>query len=692
MQQHRSATVRRNGVVQEIDRDELVAGDEIIISRGSQILVDGVLTESEHCEIESSFITGESVPEFKEVGEEVLSGSVCVAGKGAYKATRVGDESTVAQITSMARKYEFTPSPLQRSINRIFEVSFAGAVVLALIDVGLHLSFLQDVDLVRRVATLLLGLIPEGLVFFTTITLTLGVYRISQMGVFVQKLNAVESFSTIDTICMDKTGTITENRQTVHSVTALVNETDYRPLLRSYAHATGEQDQVTQALLKMETLDQEDSWDRVKPFSSQRKWSAQHMEGGSWYVLGAPEVLVRDDEHKYRLQRTVTEHELEYYRTLVFGTATSVDDDVNGFEPLCLIALDDAVRPESARTFDMFDESGVDIRIVTGDAPGAVISALKAIHREVDPHSIILGPELDRLRGKEKAEVIEKTKLFARLKPVQKREIVKSLQKRRHHVAMVGDGVNDLPGIKEAHIGIAVGKSAEATKEVADIVLEKQTFDVFPDIIREGRRTIRTVLNVGQLYIGKNLLLLALSALTAVMSIPYPLTPRRGALLSVIGVGIPAMILAARSKIDFVVKAFIRELLIFALWTTILSAVAATVTWLVFTYLGWTQTDVAECMFAALIGLLLGTFVEADNFEPAIRRMLIVLAFAIAAVVILLAAFPELPFPLNILRTFYEITPVSPRVLTGMSVSMFAGATLGAITHLIRRHNSKPAV
>ncbi len=687
LEQQRSATIIRDGAEVSVDRSEVRTGDLLVVRRGSAIIVDGVVVEATHLEIESSFITGESAPELVDVGDEILSGSVCVSGYGLYRATRVGDEHTVAQISDLARRYEFTPSPLQRTINQIFEFSFAAAVVLALADVLLNVQAIADVDLVRRIATLLLGLIPEGLVFFTTITLTLGVYRISKLGVFVQKLNAVESFATVDTVCMDKTGTITENRLVVHSVIPFdEGGLDMRPVAKAYGIGTQDMDQVTKALAAIDVAPASIHWQKTIPFSSARKWSAQQSSTGEWIVLGAPDVLVPKPLTN-KLTAVTHKHDLEHYRLLTLGTASAVEDDsLAEFRPLCLIALDDAIRPESRRTFELFDEAGIDVKILTGDAPGATIAALKAIGRTVTIQEIVRGPELAEMDTEVRHEQIMRGRVFARLRPEQKREIIKVLQKRKRHVAMVGDGVNDLPAIKEAHVGIAVAKSAEATKEIADIVLEKQTFDVFPDIVEEGRTTIRTVLNVGQLYIGKNLMLLAISALTTLTAIPYPLTPRRGALLSVVGVGLPAMILAASSRINAPVRQFIRSMLVFTAYTTVLSVVCSVATWTTFgVVLGWTESAVIECTFFGLIGILLGTFVEADNFAPTVKRTLLLLALAIAAVVVLLALVPGIPFPITILQQFYEIQTVGMTTGIGLVWSIGIGMAMALITHRLRR-------
>ncbi len=688
LEQHKTARVIRQGAEVDVERDDIAVDDVLVLRRGSAVVVDGVITRAEHLEIEKSLINGESTPELVEVGEEILSGSVCVAGYGEFRATRVGNDHTVAGITRLARSYVMNTSPLQRSINRIFEVSFAAAIVLAAADVALNVAVVPDVDLVRRVATLLLGLIPEGLVFFTTVTLILGVYRISKQGVFVQKLNAVESFSTVDTVCMDKTGTITENKLSVHSVHPLhADATDWTGLLKTYALTSVETDQTTRALAHLHGEPASVRFAEFIPFSSARKWSARRITGGPWMIVGAPELL--SAHHEASVQSLIAEHHLQHFRLLVAGYAESAHaSSVPTIQPGCVIALHDAVREESIRTFGLFKEAGVDVRILTGDAQGPTLAALSAAGINVEQSLVIRGSDLDAWYGTAREQAILDHHIFVRLRPEHKREIVSVLQRHRKHVAMVGDGVNDLPAIKEAHVGIAVSGSAEATKEVADIVLENQTVDVFPDIIAEGRSTLRTVLHVGQLYIGKNLVLLAMSLLATLTPVSYPLTPRRGALLSVVGVGIPAMVLAATSGMTGRVRRFIRTMMLTAGVTTAVCTAATVVTWFVVQQaLQWTEQDVHTCMMAALIGAILGTVPAIDRFQESVQRTLYVTTLLVGVLLTLLTAISNLPKPLSLLATFYEINATSGGTLPAVLTIAVASYCFAHITHRLLRIN-----
>lgn len=652
VQEWRARRALENIMVAQHHEPPAPVGTIVPIQRGSMITADGVVVENHHCELDTSLVTGESLPVAIDVGMEVSSGSFCVAGSAAYRVTRSGTDHTTARIQQLASTLREAPSPLQRSIDRVFQVSFAAAVVLAAIDVALHLDGLQNTDVVRRVATLLLGLIPEGLVFFTTIALTVGAYRIATQGVIIQRLNAVESFATVDTVCMDKTGTLTENQLSVHRLINVnnLNGADATATLRSYAHSSGEHDQVTNALLALSAEHDAANitWVDAIPFSSDRKWSAQQQRDGQWWMLGAPDVLLGQE----RAAALINEYAVAPYRLLVFGPA---HEPPRTFHPALLIALIDRVRPEAEALLQTFERSNVDVRIITGDGPGVVEALLPGFS------GLMVG---------------------ARLRPEQKQQVVRELQASGRHVAMIGDGINDLPAIKEANVGIAVRTSAPATKQVADIVLEERSLDVLPEIIAEGRSTITTVLRVAQLYIGKNLALLAVTVLCSLSGLPYPLTPRRGALLSVIGVAIPAIVLAARSQVSAPVSRFMHNLLLFSLRTTLASVVSVLAAWWWATSLAGRPSVAVPVMFSAFTGVLLAAMLVLDDLGPSLRKRLRVVVVVLAAVILSLTALPSAPLPLSVLTTFYEITPETPSVVLWMAVWMVIG---GAVTGVAGR-------
>ncbi|MBL0323510.1 MAG: HAD-IC family P-type ATPase [Ignavibacteria bacterium] len=633
--------------------------DVLVIKRGDVIPADGIVVTSEECELDTSLLTGETHPLTLHIADVVHAGTFCVAGAATIRVTAVGHDTMAQRIEATAKRVDLTASPLQRTVNKIFEWSFVIALVLALIDVSVGATtILHDVDRVRRVATLLLGLIPEGLVFFSTITLTLGLIRIAQRGVVVQKLAALESFSRASVVCLDKTGTLTMNRLQVERIVPIgaVSESECRGLLGSFARSIGDEGQVIEALQRADT--QSEPLDPVQriPFSSSRKYSALRWESGPWYTLGAAErVLTIAHAEWETTDRLVKANGIDEMRTLVFARSGENGHDVVGatMEPLCLIALDDEIRPESTATLELFDEMGIRMMILTGDAPGPVRSLLRRLGRE---HSDI--------------------EVKARLSPEDKQEIVRTLRT-TEHVVMIGDGVNDLPAIKEASVGIAMSDSAPVTKLVADVVLEHATFAEFPEMIAEGRAAIRTVLSVAKLFLAKNVILVAMNAFAAINIAPYPLTPRRGALLSIISVGIPSMFLAATARVRRTTHHFIRELFTFVA----VAGCSAVVSSLLVASMFSTSVDLHDRMLFAFLGSLCWSFIVVDDLPRSTRMWAGVVGFSSLALSIALALTDVSVFPLSVIQSFYEIG--GPGSMTGVGI---IGCAAIGITFSIAGH------
>lgn len=630
--------------VLSVKRVDVHVDDVLTIKRGDVIPADGVVVSSDECELDTSLLTGETHPLTLLAADVVHAGTFCIAGSATVRVTAVGHDTMAQRIEATAKRVDLTASPLQRTVNKIFEWSFVIALVLALIDVSMGAAtILHDVDRVRRVATLLLGLIPEGLVFFSTITLTLGLIRIAQRGVVVQKLAALESFSRASVVCLDKTGTITMNRLQVEKVLPIdsVSESECRGLLGSFARSIGDEGQVIDALQRTDPHAEALEPAQRIPFSSSRKYSALQWEAGPWYTLGAADrVLTTAHAEWDAIDRLVKTNRMDEMRTLIFARSGENNNEAIGanMEPLCLIALDDEIRPESAATLQLFEDMGIRMMILTGDAPSPVRSLLRRLGRG---HS-----DID---------------VRARLSPEDKQEIVRTLRT-TEHVVMIGDGVNDLPAIKEASVGIAMSGSAPVTKLVADVVLERATFSDFPEMIAEGRAAVRTVLSVAKLFLAKNVILVAMNALAAMSLAPYPLTPRRGALLSIISVGIPSMFLAATARVRITTDHFIRELFVFVA----VAGGSAVTSSLLVAGMYSTTPDLYDRMLFAYLGSLCWSFVVVDHLPRSTRIWAGLVGFSSLALTIALALTSVSLFPFSIIQSFYEIG--GPGSVTGVGI------------------------
>lgn len=690
------ANVIRNAQVVSIDREDVVRDDLLVIRRGDVLAADGELLHTDGLELDESLLTGESHATATVVGRTVHAATHCTAGIGVVQVMHVGAESLAARITAMAKRYSFAPSPMQRKVNRLFESWFVFAVLIATVEVVLSAStILQDVEEIRRISTLLVGLIPEGLVFFATITVTLSVVRISKKGVVVQKLAALESFASADVVCMDKTGTLTENRLSVYGVEPLnsLDEQACSALLRAFGDASHDEGQTIEALRGLH-IDAA----RLAPiarvaFSSSRKFSALLLNEPDtlypWLVLGAADIVLTTNHPQWDdVMGRAAARGWQDMRLLLLARARSADGAASlgaEAEPLCWCALDDTVRPDAKNALDLFENMGVRVVILTGDAPGPVVSALHQLGRTIEPSEIVLGPELQSLDAKSLVSRVSNGTVFARLLPDQKRDLVNALRENKRHTVMIGDGVNDLPAIKAANVGIAMEKAAPITKEIADIVLDKSSFTSLPAMVGEGRAVMRTVLNVAKLFVGKNTILVLMSLIASAGWIPFPLTPRRGAFLSILGVGIPSMLLAAQGRLREPVRAFYTELSVFV---AVCSGCAIGLAWMAH---GITlfYTDMLQYHAMALtytmVGSLLGSFVAVDAFDKTTARHIGITASALLVVALLIAACPAWVPVVNILQTFYEVQPVTPTqtlILAALSlVSLVISSNVHRVVH-----------
>ncbi len=698
------ANVIRAAHVVSINREDVVRDDLLVIRRGDVIAADGELLYTDGVELDESLLTGESHSAEPAVGRIVHAATYCTAGIGVVRAMHMGAESMAARITALAKRYSFAPSPMQRRVNRLFEVWFVFAVVIAAIEIVLSAStILQDVEEIRRIATLLVGLIPEGLVFFATITVTLSVVRISKKGVVVQKLAALESFASADVVCMDKTGTLTENRLSVHGVEPL-NELDEQRcsvLLHAFGDASLDEGQTIDAIRGLDVEAPPLTSSSRIPFSSSRKFSALLLSGTDsaypWLVLGAADVVLTTNHPQWdEIMGRAAARGWQDMRLLLLARASSAygppslgayGTPVLGAEavPLCWCAIDDTVRPDANDALDLFADMGVRVVILTGDAPGPVVSALHQLGRMIEPSDIVLGSELKDLDERALAARVSHGAVFARLLPEQKRDLVNALRKNNCHTIMIGDGVNDLPAIKAANVGIAMEKAAPITKEIADIVLDKASFTSLPAMVGEGRAVMRTVLNVAKLFVGKNTILVLMSLTASAGWIPFPLTPRRGAFLSILGVGIPSMLLAAQGRLREPVRSFYAELSVFV---AVCSGCAIGLAWLAHS-IAMFYTDMLQYHAMALtytvVGSLLGSFVAVDAYDETTAQHTRIMAATLLGLALLIAACPAWVPVLNILQTFYEVQPVTIfQTLVLASLSIGALGISSTVHRLVR--------
>ncbi|MBF0317196.1 MAG: HAD-IC family P-type ATPase [Nitrospirae bacterium] len=572
----RQVSVLRDDKLQDVDAKDVVIDDVIYLRRGDQVVVDATVVESNRLEIDESLLSGESEAVLKNNGDVLLSGSFCVSGNGYYKATRVGHDSLAARFTKTARRYKLTLTPLQRRINLIIKGLFVVCVFLVASAFLLRGDEGVSIDLARQVATIMLGLIPQGLVLMSSVTFALGVFRISRLGAIVQRLNAVESFSNVSVICMDKTGTLTQNKLSLHALTPLTEEIDaqaIRQSLSTYAQYGSDKNTTIMALhtcepeLNIEVIDE-------LPFSSTRKLSILRIRRADrtikTFIVGAYDVLVQRLEAgpRERARTAFEDNGLGLYRNLLFGCI--VDDSTTlerlpeteiTIHPLCIASITDEIREDARETIRLFEDKGIGLKILSGDSVTSVQSVCRAMGRDVGDAEVITGDRLDGLDASEFAKAVGDKMVFARLNPDHKLRIVRQLRQNGLYTVMIGDGVNDLPAIKEADMGIAMQEGSAITKEVADIVLLENRFALLPAIFDEGNKIVNSVSSVAKLLLTKNFMVICLGVLFIFFGMEFPLTPRRVTLINIFAITLPAVMIALKNNNTVPYRVFTTDVL-----------------------------------------------------------------------------------------------------------------------------------
>ncbi len=691
----REVTVVREGKEIVIEPSEVVEGDVVKIHRGEYAVVDGSVVHSLGLEMDESLLTGESLTIEKPVGSALFSGSYCVAGTGYYVAERVGQSSYASRITALAREYKFVSTPLQKRVDKIFVWSFVIALGLALFEIVMRAQTggLSDLDFIRRIATVVITLLPEGLVFFTTVVFAAGVYRVMKLGAVVQKLNAIESFSTVDVVCLDKTGTLTENHLSLHALHAFengVSESSIKQLLGAFAHASSDSNATIQALRHLPKTPSQVIAEL--PFSSARKFSALRLKtelGEFSLALGGYEVLLPflDEANQHVLNRTLEEHGLRGYRNLIFaslsdGVPLNSLSSLNGetslkLKPLALICLSGAIRSDAPDALALFRENQIDIKILSGDSADSVQATLNDIGWKTAKGDVVTGAELDTLAAHQFVERVQEKSVFARLSPEHKQRIIRTLNKHRR-TAMIGDGVNDVPAVKEATLGIAMEEGSSITKEIADIVLLKNKFSLLPKIFEQGRLILNTVLSISKLYLTKNLIVLLLEISTVLFGALFPLTPRRSGLLSLLGVALPVYFITAFNTRTSPPRAFFTELFSFIAISLVAFASASYLSqYLTQLFFEPTRIEEKMAMTSALVVMCLGNFIYLAMRANSEKLLLFVQSSVLVLLLyVFLAHTPWNIFPLNLIKTFYEIENFRIEIWSAISLGSAVGLAL----------------
>ncbi|MEV4382701.1 HAD-IC family P-type ATPase [Streptosporangium sp. NPDC049644] len=672
--------VRRDGAETEIPPRQVVLGDLILLAPGDQLLVDGETVDSDGLEADESLLTGEADPVHKLPGDEVLSGSFVVAGRGSYVATRVGGDAYAARLAEEASAFGLSHSELRDGVTR-----FIKYVTWLVVPIGALLTWSQVSrrtgvgEAVTSTVAGIVTMIPEGLVLMTSIAFAVGVIRLGRRRCLVQELPAIEILARVDTLCLDKTGTLTSGGMELGEVRGLRDDLPVPEALGALANLDPDPNPTARAV--QTRYPDSPGWTVAAkiPFSSARKWSGAEFDGHGCWVLGAPDVLLPPGTPAYTEAGALAATGL---RVLALGKVASLrdPDDLGTVEAAAIVVLRQRVRPEAAETLAYFAEQGVTVKVISGDNPESVSAIATSVgipggERAVDARTL---PDDN---PEKLAEIMEANTVFGRVSPHQKRLFVGALQSRGHTVAMTGDGVNDVLALKDADLGVAMGSGSGATRAVAQIVLMNDSFAGLPSVVGEGRRVLANIERVAGLFLTKTFYAIVLSLLTGVIGLAFPFAPRHSTLINALTIGIPAFFLALAPSNERARSGFVPRVLRLAVPAGIICATAVYLSY-------WIAQSGAATLAESRTSAVITLFVAAWWVLALVARPYVWWRVAlVASMAGLFALTLAIPFT----REFFALTlrdPAAGGVAAGLGVA--AGAVLTGVFAVMRSRRTGP--
>ena len=552
--------VIRDGVKKSVTVSELVKDDVILLKSGGQIPADGVILDGE-VDVNESLLTGESDSIHKTCGSKVLSGSFVTSGKAMCLLTEVGHDCYMEKLSSEAKQFKRYKTELQRNLDTILKF-----ISIIIVPLGIILFAKQywisgstyeqaALDTVAAV----LGMIPEGLVLLTSVALALGAVRLARRSTLVRELFCIETLARLDTLCLDKTGTITEGHLCVQGEESVKEDIDLEQLMGRMVGALGDENETFQALRQHYKRNQSANTKFVLPFSSERKFSGVVFEGEGTYLMGAYQFIFPQADPA--VLEKIAEYASQGLRVLTVAHSPNEMTDytlAEGFEIVGFVFMTDVVRKNAPDILGYFEEQGVDLKVISGDDPVTVAAiaaraGLKDADKYIDATTIHTDEEME--------DAILKYSVFGRVTPKQKQQMVRLLKQNGRTVAMTGDGVNDVLALKDADVSIAMASGSEAAKNTANLVLLNSDFASLPHIVNEGRRVINNIKAAASMFLIKTGFSVLTALLTIIVGQNYPFQPIQLSVINGCAVAIPTMLLQLEPSFQKVNKHFFREVL-----------------------------------------------------------------------------------------------------------------------------------
>lgn len=594
-----TVTVIRDDQEKTIGPAEIVKGDILRVRAGDQIMADGTMIGKGRLELDESLLSGESNLVSKRAGDTLFSGSFCIAGDGFYQAEKVGTESFASQLTVAARRFESVKTPLQRDIDVIVRVIILAVTLISLVI--LVAAVIEGLPFVRivQISAVLTALVPYGLFFMTIIAYALGAVVIAGKGAVAQEASAIESLSSIDVLCMDKTGTLTANRLSYSGLWPLdgKSEQEVQQVLGRFAVSASSTNRTSEAIAAGLAGERQQPVDEV-PFASSRGWSALAFEPdgrgrGGVYALGALESLAPylsagATAPRAALSERVRAWSEEGLRVLVFAhnpEFASLRDEqgqpcLPAIEPLAVVALSDELRAEARETIAEFGRLGIQTKIISGDDPQTVAALARRAGLEGEIECVS-GAELERMSEHEFAEAVARGTVFGRVAPRQKEKLVEALIHQGHRVAMIGDGINDALAVKKAQLGIAMRSGSNVTRNVADMVLLDDSFSALRPAFQEGKRIVAGVTSAMCLFLMRVSVATLVIVAISILGLGFPFEPAHVA-LAYLTAGIPSFFLIWWAKPEVHQVELLRSLVRFVIPAAIITTLIGVALYTIF--------------------------------------------------------------------------------------------------------------
>lgn len=605
------AEVVRNGQISEIPAEELVLDDIVIFRAGDQICADAIVLDGSVL-VNEALLTGESDELRKELGDFLMSGSFVVSGECYARLERVGADSYISELTLEAKAQDQKKhSEMLRVLDRL-----VGVVGILIVPIGVFLFVQQYVfsdasfqSSILSMVAAVVGMIPEGLYLLASVALVVSVIRLASQKVLVHDMKCIEALARVDVLCVDKTGTITENEMQVSSVIPMeafdpTQGVGLKAQISTLIAAMPEGNLTMQALKRYFKTPLKKNAEAVFPFSSTYKYCAAVFLDNA-YVLGAPEFVLRGDYEKYR--PLMESYSADGFRTVLFGRYEGTPDGqalTESVIPMGLILLTNPIRRDAPETFRYFAQQGVTIKVISGDNP-LTVSQIAAEAGIPGAENYVDASTLETEEALRTAA--EQYTVFGRVTPEQKRLLVRALQSAGHTVGMTGDGVNDVLALKEADCSVAMASGCDAAAQVSQLVLLESDFSAMPSVVAEGRRVVNNIQRSASLFLVKNIFSFLMAVFSACFMLNYPLEPAQISLISMFTIGIPGFFLALQPNTEVIHGRFLSNVLIKALpagLTDFLVVGALVIFGRVF---GVNETDISTActMLLAIVGFMI---------------------------------------------------------------------------------------